>query len=104
MSTKVDIYTRLDTSANNRELQIVVLGSLTATILLSSKFQDQKWRGFRVAVFVCTGLSAFAPITHALFLYGLKRSMNVGLPYYLTEGAMIAFAAFIYEVRNSHAV
>ncbi|EZF35383.1 hypothetical protein H109_01082 [Trichophyton interdigitale MR816] len=76
---------------------IVVLGSLTATILLSSKFQDQKWRGFRVAVFVCTGLSAFAPITHALFLYGLKRSMNVGLPYYLTEGAIIAFAAFIYE-------
>lgn len=93
------MYARLHKSANTGEWQIVVLGSLTATILLSSQFQDPKWRGFRVAVFVCTGLSAFAPITHALLLYGPQRSMNVGLPYYLAEGAIIVLAAFIYEVR-----
>lgn len=97
------MYTQLHTSTNKREWQIVVLGSLTATILLSSQFQDPKWRGFRVAVFFCTGLSAFVPITHALLIYGLKRSMNIGLPYYLAEGVIIALAAFIYEVRDSGA-
>jgi adiponectin receptor len=49
--------------------------------------------------FVATGLSGFAPLGHGIQMFGwgqmLKQS---GLPYYLAEGGLLAFGAFLYAV------
>lgn len=76
------------------------LSFLSSIILLHPRFQGRDWRTFRALTFVCTGLSAVAPLAHATLLFGvsgmLKRS---GLPYYLVEGALHLIGVFFYATR-----
>ena len=80
--------------------QIAFLSTLSALLVLHPKFQGKKWRGFRTLVFVCTGLSGFAPVIHGAFLYGLNKAWrSTGMPYYLLEGFLYVLGASFYVSR-----
>ena len=76
-----------------------MLGTLTTTMLLSPKFAGPQWRTFRLLSFIGTGLSALAPITPGVVLFGFAGLSKRGVPYYLVEGAFMIVGSFFYEVR-----
>lgn len=49
--------------------------------------------------FICTGLSAFAPIGHGTFIWGPVFITNIGVPYYFLEGVFLFIGCFFWEVR-----
>ncbi|KAF8242571.1 hemolysin-III channel protein Izh2 [Wilcoxina mikolae CBS 423.85] len=79
---------------------IICLGCISTIIILNPKFQGPRWRTFRLSTFICTGLSALAPITHGIKIFGLQQmSKQSGLPYYLFEGLLLVIGAFFYKAR-----
>lgn len=80
-------------------IQIIALGITTGIALLTPKFRGPEWRSFRLGSFVCTGLSAFAPIGHAGTLWGLPYIARIGVPYYLLEGLLLGIGCYFWEVR-----
>lgn len=69
-------------------------------ILVSPKFQGPEWRVFRLRSFICTGMSAFAPIGHATLRWGPGFVARIGVPYYLGEGLLILIGCYFWEVRR----
>lgn len=67
-------------------------------VLVSPKFQGPEWRGFRLKSFICTGLSAIAPIGHATLLWGTGFVARVGVPYYFAEGLLLLIGCYFYKV------
>lgn len=52
-----------------------------------------------MAIFICTGLSSFAPIAHAILVFGLTETLErSGLPYYLLEGLLHSIGILFYAV------
>ncbi|OJJ43150.1 hypothetical protein ASPZODRAFT_136707 [Penicilliopsis zonata CBS 506.65] len=78
---------------------ITILGLVTATILLHPRFRGPEWRMFRLWSFISTGLSAFAPIGHALLLWGPGHVWGIGVPYYLLEGVFLLVGCYFWERR-----
>ncbi|KAK2605611.1 hypothetical protein N8I77_008437 [Diaporthe amygdali] len=79
---------------------ILSLGSLTVLVVVHPKFQGPRWRGFRVACFVGTGISGLAPLAHGLYLFGPPTMMRQsGMPYYLAEGGLLCFGVSVYATR-----
>ncbi|KAM5429719.1 hypothetical protein McanMca71_006151 [Microsporum canis] len=79
---------------------ISVLGSLTATIVVSPRFQSPKWRILRLSTFVATGLSAFAPIIHAATIFSYAQlTQQLGVGYYLLEGLMLITGTIFYATQ-----
>lgn len=66
--------------------------------LLSPQFRGPEWRSFRLASFICTGLSAFAPIGHACVLWGESYLWKIGVQYYLLEGLFLIIGCYFWEV------
>ncbi|KAF8249207.1 hemolysin-III family protein [Wilcoxina mikolae CBS 423.85] len=80
---------------------ILTLGIISATIIVHPKFQGRAWRTFRLSTFILTGLSAVAPITHGIKIFGWKQmNRQSGLPYYLLEGVLLLIGAFFYNVSG----
>ena len=51
----------------------------------------------RLSAFLYTGLSAFAPIFHAMKLFDLRQlNQQSGLPYYYAEGVILLCGALLY--------
>ncbi|KAL1954448.1 hypothetical protein VTO42DRAFT_1172 [Malbranchea cinnamomea] len=76
------------------------LSTLSCLILLNPRFQGQKWRLFRVSTFVCTGLSAVAPLAHGMSMFGTAYMLkHSGLSYYLVEGFLHILGVFFYATR-----
>ncbi|KAI1130632.1 mPR-like GPCR protein [Nemania abortiva] len=76
------------------------LGAVSIVVMLAPYFQGPKWRAFRLAVFVVTGLSGFAPIIHGIRMFGfVQMSKQSGLPYYLAEGGLFLIGAVTYASR-----
>ncbi|KAI9163085.1 mPR-like GPCR protein [Paramyrothecium foliicola] len=66
------------------------LGFLTCFIVLDPRLQETKWRLLRMFSFIATGLSAFAPIVHAITLFPYEQlEKQSGLRYYYAEGVLI---------------
>lgn len=56
----------------------------------------------RLSTFVGTGLSAFAPIMHAVAIFPYAQlDKQSGLRYYLIEGVFMAIGATLYGVSPS---
>jgi adiponectin receptor len=72
-------------------------------IILNPKFQGPKWRTFRLATFISTGLSAILPLGHGLMIFGIDAmNKQSGLPYYLIEGLIHIMGATVYLVSNEY--
>lgn len=67
-------------------------------VLLSPWFRAPEWRSLRLTGCIATGLSAFAPIGHAWYLWGSAYLVGIGVPYYLLEGAFLLAGCYIYQV------
>jgi adiponectin receptor len=67
-------------------------------VLLSPRFRAPERRGLRLASCIATGMSAFAPIGHAWYLWGSAHLIGNGVPYYLLEGAFLLAGCYIYQV------
>ncbi|RLL92871.1 hypothetical protein CFD26_100068 [Aspergillus turcosus] len=78
---------------------ILAFSSATAVALLSPQFRGPEWRSFRLASFICTGLSAFAPIGHACVLWGVPYLWKMGVQYYLLEGLFLIIGCYFWERR-----
>lgn len=65
---------------------------------LSPWFRAPEWRSLRLASCIATGLSTFAPIGHAWYLWGSAHLVDIGVPYYLLEGAFLLVGCYIYQV------
>ncbi|KAJ9262385.1 hypothetical protein DTO212C5_7940 [Paecilomyces variotii] len=78
---------------------IFTLASATTALLVSPWFRDPSWRTFRLMSFICTGLSAFAPIGHGTLIWGPEFLSNIGVPYYLLEGLLLIIGCFFWERR-----
>ncbi|KAL2062737.1 hypothetical protein VTL71DRAFT_5809 [Oculimacula yallundae] len=80
---------------------ITVFGAASAYLTLSPEVRAPKWRAFRALMFVLLGLSAFIPVVHGVFLYGMTV-VNVRIafiPWLLTEGLMYILGALVYAAR-----
>ncbi|KAH7025834.1 mPR-like GPCR protein [Microdochium trichocladiopsis] len=79
---------------------ITTLSVITALIVLDARLQSLQWRMLRLWAFVATGLSAFAPIAHAvlIFPYG-QLDKQSGLRYYYLEGVFILLGAVVYATH-----
>ncbi|KAI0401454.1 mPR-like GPCR protein [Xylaria palmicola] len=76
------------------------LGAVSIVIMIAPYFQGLKWRTFRLAVFVVTGLSGLAPIIHGIHLFGFAQmARQSGLPYYIAEGGLFLVGAVTYASR-----
>lgn len=83
-------------------MQIGGLSLLTATIVLSPRPDTKKWRTVRLATFVATGFSAFAPIIHGAMIFPYHQlDKQAGLKYYYVEGVAIIAGVFFYAVSSS---
>ncbi|KAG5290906.1 hemolysin-III family protein [Histoplasma capsulatum G186AR] len=79
---------------------IGVLGLLTATVVVSPRFQSSKWRKLRLSTFVATGFSALAPMIHASIIFPYAQwNQQAGLGYYLLEGLSIITGTIFYATR-----
>ncbi|KAK2848504.1 hypothetical protein FQN49_005659 [Arthroderma sp. PD_2] len=79
---------------------IGVLGLLTATIVVNPRFQSAKYRTLRLSTFIATGLSAFAPIIHAVTIFPYAQlTQQTGLGYYLVEGLALITGTIFYASR-----
>ncbi|KAI0102531.1 mPR-like GPCR protein [Nemania sp. FL0031] len=79
---------------------IASLGAVSVVIMLAPCFQGPRWRVFRLAVFVVTGLSGLAPIVHGICMFGFARMVRQsGLPYYFAEGGLFLIGAVTYGSR-----
>ncbi|KAJ0107652.1 hypothetical protein J7T55_010257 [Diaporthe amygdali] len=84
---------------------ILSLGSLTVLVVVHPRFQGPRWRGFRIACFVGTGMSGLAPLAHGLYLFGLPTMMRQsGMPYYLAEGGLLCLGVSVYATRFPESV
>lgn len=70
-------------------------------LLLNPRFSGPEWRSFRLGCFVGTGLTAFAPIAHALVLWGPTYVCGIGVPYYLLEGLFLIIGCYFWEVGST---
>ncbi|KAG9251798.1 mPR-like GPCR protein [Emericellopsis atlantica] len=79
---------------------ILVLGTIAGYINLSPGMQSPEWRSVRLASFVVTGFSAFAPIAHAvaIFPYG-QLDQQAGLKWYYLEGVWMMAGSHYPEAR-----
>ncbi|GIK06178.1 hypothetical protein Aspvir_001822 [Aspergillus viridinutans] len=78
---------------------ILAFSSATAVALLSPRFRGPEWRSFRLGSFICTGLSAFAPIGHACVLWGVSYLWKIGVQYYLLEGLFLIIGCYFWDRR-----
>ena len=76
----------------------MVLSFITGIVLLCPNFRGPEFRGLRLASFIATGLSAFAPIGHAWFVWGSTRLKHMGVPYYFVEGVLLFIGCYFWEV------
>ncbi|KAJ5699129.1 hypothetical protein N7462_001134 [Penicillium macrosclerotiorum] len=78
---------------------IIAASAGTGLVLLGPWFRAPEWRTLRLASFIATGMSAFAPIGHAWYLWGYHYLFRIGVPYYLLEGALLLTGCYIYLSR-----
>ncbi|PSK42317.1 tRNA N6-adenosine threonylcarbamoyltransferase, mitochondrial [Elsinoe australis] len=79
---------------------ISIFTGLTAYIVLNPKYQTPAHRLLRLFSFTSLGLSAFAPIVHALNLFDANElARRSGLNYYFLEGAIVFIAVLVYAYR-----
>lgn len=52
---------------------------------------------------IATGMSAFAPVGHAWYLWGHAYLLRIGVPYYLLEGVFLLAGCYVFEVCDSFA-
>lgn len=77
----------------------MVLSCITGVVLLIPHFRGPEFRSLRLASFISTGLSAFAPIGHVWLVWGSTRLQRMGVPYYCMEGALLLIGCYFWEVR-----
>lgn len=81
--------------------QISILSLLTGFVVVHPRLQSKEWRVFRLSTFVATGLSAFAPIIHACFLFPYEQlDQQAGVRYYYLEGLVIIIGVLFYAVST----
>ncbi|KAF2108067.1 mPR-like GPCR protein [Lophiotrema nucula] len=77
---------------------VSVLCCATGVVLLNQRFQNSRWRSTRIGIFIAIGLSAFAPILHAVHIFPYAQlDKQAGLSYY-TEGSVILVGVVFYAV------
>ncbi|KAJ5806781.1 hypothetical protein N7474_010373 [Penicillium riverlandense] len=81
-------------------LMIGILGLLTGLVVVHPRLQSKEWRILRLSTFVATGLSAFAPITHASSLFPYEQlDQQAGLRYYYLEGLVLIIGVLFYATN-----
>ena len=78
---------------------IGTLGTACGVVTVDRRFRTSAWRAWRAAMYVALGLSAVAPVTHGLRLYGW-RSMEerIAVRWVLAQGALYILGAVLYAV------
>ena len=83
--------------------QITTAACCTLSLVFYPKFRTSGWRPYRAAAFAALGLTAVAPVTHGLCLYGLDQMYKqIGLPWLVTQGLLYLLGALIYAVSISN--
>lgn len=68
-------------------------------MVVHPRLQSSEWRMLRLFAFIGTGLSAFAPILHAVALFPYQQlDKQAGLRYYYLEGVLILGGCWFYAV------
>ncbi|PGH05990.1 hypothetical protein GX51_02581 [Blastomyces parvus] len=97
------IYVTFDCDPGLRRVywtMTLTLGTLSAIIVVSPKFQSSRWRMLRLATFVSTGLSGLFPIIHAASVYPYAEwNPRAGLGYYLLEGLALIVGTLFYATH-----
>jgi hypothetical protein len=79
--------------------QIATAACCTLGLVFCPKFRTSSWRPYRDAAFATLGLTAVAPATHSLWLYGLDQMYKqIGSPWHVTQGLLYLIGALIYVV------
>jgi len=74
----------------------ILLYSAAAYIVLSPEYGKPEYRGARTKVFILLGLFAVLPITHAMFIFGMKELFQeMGFGWIVTSGALYIIGALI---------
>jgi len=96
------IYPPCCTEAGTPWLTVVQIGALTlltALVVVHPRLQSPKWRLLRTCSFVATGLSAFAPIIHAVSIFPYEQlDKQAGLRYYYLEGVLVLLGVVFFTV------
>ncbi|KAI7872209.1 HlyIII-domain-containing protein [Spinellus fusiger] len=79
---------------------ISVLGAITAMITLMKHFRTPAYRWIRTTMFIALGGFGVVPTLHAIYLYGIGRSLqSISLLYLITTGLSYIVGAVIYAHR-----
>lgn len=79
--------------------QITTAAGCTFGLVFYPKFRTSSWRPYRAAAFAVLGLTAVAPVTNGLWLYGFDQMCKqIGLPWLVTQGLLYLLGALIYAV------
>lgn len=79
---------------------IMIMSLVTSVLVMHPRLQGPKYRSYRTAAFVVTGLSGFAPVTHGLYLFGWAEMwVRSGMPYWFLEGIVYGLGAFFFASR-----
>ena len=78
----------------------MALSCITGVVLLIPHFRGPEFRSLRLASFISTGLSAFAPIGHAWLVWGSTRLEQMGVSYYVVEGMLLFAGCYFWEVSR----
>ncbi|KAJ5092638.1 hypothetical protein NUU61_007508 [Penicillium alfredii] len=87
-----------DPALRSQYWSLVLALSAPFGLVLRPWFRATEWRTLRLASCVANGLSAFAPIGHAWYLWGRTYLMHIGVSYYLLEGALLLAGCYVWEV------
>ncbi|KIJ35760.1 hypothetical protein M422DRAFT_180317, partial [Sphaerobolus stellatus SS14] len=79
---------------------ISIAGIGASYIVLSPEYRKPTHRAARTRVFILLGLVAVLPITHAMFVFGMKQLLQeMGFGWIVTSGALYIVGALIYVNR-----
>ncbi|KAJ5414978.1 hemolysin-III channel protein Izh2 [Penicillium cosmopolitanum] len=84
---------------------MITLGFATILILMHPKFQDPRWRTFRIFIFVGIGLAGLAPLVHGIIVFGFSKMVKQsGMLYYFTKGFLLLLGTLFYTKRIPEAL
>ncbi|OOF93425.1 hypothetical protein ASPCADRAFT_132451 [Aspergillus carbonarius ITEM 5010] len=78
---------------------ILLLSTFPITTHLTPRYQSLEFDNLRVISLVLTALTALIPIVHGYGLYGGEYLWNVGVGWYLFEGAVFILGVGVYWTR-----
>jgi len=78
---------------------ITLVGTGAAYIVLNPEYAKPTHRGARTAVFITLGLCAIVPVSHWMFVHGIRTMLAMGLHWLGLSGGFYIMGALLYANR-----